>query len=557
MMIVPLVNPITFNDFEKKKMTRAMIVLVSIMALSLMGCGAESSGGSGTEIVSTAESGSTIDTGSNSPEPMPTAEPISDPVPTTPEPTPTPEPVPIPPESTIAPYTVNYSNSVNLSASSDSTIVPGSTGGGSQKFVVSDSGWNGAFFTDWGAHDLSDYNTLDFWVKGASGGEALYINVSDGTNSYSTNIPAPSDGSWQNVSMEFSAMTEVDFTKWQSITFTAAGTVNTTFYINNVKFSYIAPYTGPEVTVVPWNGAQSAISLTFDDALDSQLDVAIPALNAKNMDATFFLITETAITGARKDGWKSLPLSGHELGNHSKHHYNPSADPVASYERTFDDTLAYNETVAAQADLEQAMETTVSSYAYPYTNNDPLLVKYLQDTHLSARGGAGPDGNYFMNPSYNPDWMNISCLFTGNEGTFDADYKGWIDTAMSQGAWLVFGIHGVGDIAYTSFPLDQFNLVLDYLDANRSSIWIAPFGTVSGYWRAQKIIEGLTPNATSTGTSYAWQVPGYFPNDINLKVKMKNGIGYQLVQSGQVIQPDADGNYTISFAAASLELMSN
>ncbi len=308
---------------------------------------------------------------------------------------------------------------------------------------------------------------------------------------------------------------------------------------------------------MPWNGAQSAVSLTFDDALDSQLDVAVPALNAKDMDGTFFIITETALAGSRKDDWKSLLLSGHELGNHSKHHYRPGADPVDSYERTFDDTLGYDETVAAQAAIEQAMETTVSSYAYPYTDNDPFLVKYLEDTHLSARGGWGPDGTYYMKPSYNPDWMNISCLFTGNEGTFDADYKGWIDNAMSQGAWLVFGIHGVGDIPYTSFPLEQFNLVLDYLDANRSSIWIAPYGAVSGYWRAQKIIEGLTPNATFTGTSYTWQVPTYFPNNINIKVKMKNGIGFQLVQNGQVIQPDADGNYTISFAAASFELMSN
>ncbi|WP_308365669.1 MULTISPECIES: polysaccharide deacetylase family protein [unclassified Microbulbifer] len=453
-----------------------------------------------------------------------------------------------------APYIVNYNSSNNISGSTDSTVVPGSTDVASQKFVVSESGWKGAFYTDWQTHDVSDYNTLDFWVKGGSGGEALSISVGDEeNNNYSTSIQTSYDASWQHVSIDLSAMTEVDFTKWKVITFSfSSDIVDTTFYINNVQFSYIEPYTGPEVTVLPWNGLQSAVSLTFDDGLDSQLDYAIPELDAKDIDATFF-ITETAITGNRKDYWKNLPFNGHEIGNHSKHHYQPSDNPTESYERTFDDTLGYDETVAAQTEIEQAMDTTIVSYAYPYTTNDPHLVKYLQDTHISARGGWVNSG-YYMKSSDTPDWMNISCQFTGTEGTFEL-YKGWVDEAISQQAWTVLGIHGVGDIDYTSFPQDTFNLFINYLDANRSSIWIAPYGTVSGYWRAQKIIEDLTPEATSTGTSYTWEVPAYFPNNINLKVKLKNAKGYRLVQNGQAIQADADGNYTISFDAKSLELV--
>jgi hypothetical protein len=149
--------------------------------------------------------------------------------------------------------------------------------------------------------------------------------------------------------------------------------------------------------------------------------------------------------------------------------------------------------------------------------------------------------------------MNISTQFTWSGGSFNTDYKSWVDNAISQGAWTVITAHDVGG-ASTTLPLDQMNLLINYLDANRSSIWIAPYGTVSGYWRAQKTIENLTPTATSTGTSYTWTVPAYFPSNINLKVKLKNGDGYQVVQNGQVIQPDASGNYTISFGAKSLEL---
>jgi hypothetical protein len=330
-------------------------------------------------------------------------------------------------EPPSAPYIVNYSSSSNLTASSDSTVVPGSTGVASQKFVLSGSGWNGAFYTnDWAAHDVSAYNTLDFWVKGAAGTVALSMNVSDGTNNYTASIQTPSDTSWKKVSIDFSAMTGVDFTKWTSITFSCNTSIaNTTFYINNVEFSYIAPYTGPQVTVVPWNGSQSAISLTFDDGSDSQLDIAVPALEAKGMKATFYL-TEPQITGSRVNDWKNLALAGHEIGNHSKHHYDPS-------QVTYNDTLGYDESIGAQTMIAQALGTTPVTYAYPFTNNDPYLVKYLKDTHISARGGWGQDGTYYMKPSYNPDWMNISSHFTWSGGSFNSDYKSMVDTAISQG----------------------------------------------------------------------------------------------------------------------------
>ncbi len=312
-------------------------------------------------------------------------------------------------------------------------------------------------------------------------------------------------------------------------------------------------YTGPQITVVPWNGAQSAVSLTFDDGLDSQLDLAVPALDAKGMKATFF-ITETALKGRRVADWKKLILDGHEIGNHSKHHYQPSDTPTQSHQRTYDDTLGRDESVGAQQEIEQAMGTSVVSYAYPYCANDPHLVKYLPDTHLSARGGWGKDGTYFMKPSYAPDWMNLPTQFTSKDGRFDTDYKGWVDRAISEGAWTVITVHGVGD-ASTTLPLDQMNLLFNYLDAHRSNIWIAPYGTVSGYWRAQKIVEDLTPKATATGTSYAWDVPACFRHPINLKVKIRNGEGYRLVQKGVTLQPDADGTYTISFGAKALELI--
>src|SRR5262245_13495043 len=71
------------------------------------------------------------------------------------------------------------------------------------------------------------------------------------------------------------------------------------------------------------DGKQAAIALTYDDALHSQLDVAIPQLDAAKFKGTFFLKGE--ITPADMLRWRNVQRAGHELGNHSIFHPCPRA----------------------------------------------------------------------------------------------------------------------------------------------------------------------------------------------------------------------------------------
>ena len=70
-------------------------------------------------------------------------------------------------------------------------------------------------------------------------------------------------------------------------------------------------------------GKTSAIVLTYDDALPSQLDVAVPQLDAARLKGTFFL--DGDITAAEKRLWRTVQRAGHELGNHSYFHPCPRA----------------------------------------------------------------------------------------------------------------------------------------------------------------------------------------------------------------------------------------
>lgn len=70
-----------------------------------------------------------------------------------------------------------------------------------------------------------------------------------------------------------------------------------------------------------WPGGQKvAVSLSYDDALNSQLDNAVPALDKYNLKASFYLLPNSSVMNERLEDWKVIAKNGHELGNHSIYH---------------------------------------------------------------------------------------------------------------------------------------------------------------------------------------------------------------------------------------------
>lgn len=67
-------------------------------------------------------------------------------------------------------------------------------------------------------------------------------------------------------------------------------------------------------------GKKIAISLSYDDALSSQLDNAVPALNQRGLKASFYIVPLSDAFKNRIQQWRQLAQQGHELGNHSLFH---------------------------------------------------------------------------------------------------------------------------------------------------------------------------------------------------------------------------------------------
>ena len=77
---------------------------------------------------------------------------------------------------------------------------------------------------------------------------------------------------------------------------------------------------------------------------------------------------------------------------------------------------------------------------------------------------------------------------------------GWVDKDLAMNAWTTLQIHGIGDpsTGFEPIPTNTFIDLLDYVkSAESKGLWVAPFGEVAAYFRAQKIVEAALPQAVS------------------------------------------------------------
>lgn len=71
---------------------------------------------------------------------------------------------------------------------------------------------------------------------------------------------------------------------------------------------------------VNWPKGKIAVSLSYDDALNSHLDNVLPALAKHDFRASFYVVPASPVFQERLLEWRALAQAGHELGNHTLKH---------------------------------------------------------------------------------------------------------------------------------------------------------------------------------------------------------------------------------------------
>ncbi len=232
-----------------------------------------------------------------------------------------------------------------------------------------------------------------------------------------------------------------------------------------------------------WNHKQCAVVLTYDDAINADLDNVLPALDSLGLKGTFYLIGSSPVVAARMQEWREAARYGHELGNHSLFHPCDGSLAGRSFVQADFDLSRYTVTRAvAEIRMNNVLLNAIDgktkrTFAYPcgdLTIAGTPFYTGLQKDFVAARG---------VRPALDSigtvNLDNVDC-YAMNGQTAEQMIE-LVKKAMKTHSLLVFLFHGVGGGHSINVGLNEHSLLLHFLKAHEQEIWIAPMVEVAEY----------------------------------------------------------------------------
>jgi len=215
------------------------------------------------------------------------------------------------------------------------------------------------------------------------------------------------------------------------------------------------------------NGQKMAISLSYDDAIDSQLDNAIPALNSYGLVASFYLSLASPSVQTRLKEWRAAAMQGHELGNHMIYHpcsaALPDRDWVASYYNIDDyviDEIVHEITVANSFlhAIDGRTERTLTPPCGDIMASGENYIPAVRELFIAIKGFESKD------PTFAVWWAPVQV--EGPELIERVEAEAAIGTKLFN---ITF--HGIGG-DYLTVSSEAHEHLLKYLADNQERFWI-------------------------------------------------------------------------------------
>jgi sialate O-acetylesterase len=230
-----------------------------------------------------------------------------------------------------------------------------------------------------------------------------------------------------------------------------------------------------------WNNKQCAVVLTYDDAIDADLNNVIPALDSVKFRGTFYLIGSSPVVDKRLPEWRRAAQRGHELGNHALMHPCDGSLPGRGFVTPDNDLSKYTPSravaeIRATNTLLKAIDgKTARTFAYPCGDRQIGGVHFydqLKNDFVAARGVTGG-----LQTAAQVKLDDVNCYsINGQSGQYMVDL---VKQAQQSHTLLVFLFHGVGGGHALNVDLGAHRQLLRYLQAHEKEIYIAPMVEVA------------------------------------------------------------------------------
>jgi hypothetical protein len=249
-----------------------------------------------------------------------------------------------------------------------------------------------------------------------------------------------------------------------------------------------APAVAPPQAFAWPHGARAAVSLAYDDAIDSQLDNAVPALDRHRLKASFYLTLSSPSLARRLPEWRALAANGHELGNHTLFHQ--CARSVKGHEWvTPENDLDHLPAAAwaAQVRLGNTMLRAIDglderTFTLPCGDRKASgeeLLPLVAGEFIAIKAG---DGGVV------PDMATLDLKAVGVTapgGLSGAQLIALVQAAEARGTLINFTFHGIGG-DYLTESVEAHEQLLAWLDAHRDRVWTATFRDIAKHVAATR-----------------------------------------------------------------------
>jgi peptidoglycan/xylan/chitin deacetylase (PgdA/CDA1 family) len=241
-------------------------------------------------------------------------------------------------------------------------------------------------------------------------------------------------------------------------------------------FAAEKPFTWP-------NGVKAAISLAYDDAVNSQLDNAIPALDKYNLKGTFYITLASDTVSKRMAEWRKAAVTGHELANHTLFHQCSRNGPDRSWVNADNDLdkVSVNQLVAqirvGNTMLHAIDGKTERTYTTPCGDLKAGGENYLPAIKSEFVAIKAVPGGVI------PDMNKLDIHAVGVDVPVDVTGKQLISLvkrAAKQGTMANLTFHGIGG-DHLSVSKEAHEELLKYLADNKDIYWTDTFINIMKY----------------------------------------------------------------------------
>jgi peptidoglycan-N-acetylglucosamine deacetylase len=251
---------------------------------------------------------------------------------------------------------------------------------------------------------------------------------------------------------------------------------------------FLVPMTACQTQSQTWPAnKEAAISLSFDDARESQVLIGTRLLDSFGVKATFYVIP----SGVQKqiEGWKKAVARGHEIGNHTVTHpcsgnFNWSRNNAL--ENYTLEKIRY-ELTECNRQIKALLNVDAKTFAYPcgqkYVGSGTGTLSYVPMVAELFRTGRG----YKEDNVNDPQFCNLSQL-----SSFEIDGKSFeeilpvIEEARKNKTWIIFGGHEINKDGFQTTKLETLTKLLAYAKDPANKIWIETVSNVEKYISSKK-----------------------------------------------------------------------